>query len=74
MFILGWYVKHYKGSELELQKKIHAGTSLNVAKTLHSQCRSPGLIPGQGTRFHMPQLRVHMLPTTIKDPHATIKT
>ena len=32
-----------------------------VAKTLCSQCRGPGLIPGQGTRSYMPQLRVHML-------------
>ena len=34
-----------------------------VAKTLCSQYRvsDPGSIPGQGTRFHMPQLRVHML-------------
>ena len=28
-----------------------------VAKTLRSQCRGPSLIPGQGTRSHMPQLR-----------------
>ena len=26
--------------------------------------RGLGLIPGQGTRFHMPQLRVHMLQLT----------
>ena len=31
-----------------------------VAKTLNSQCREPGSIPGQGTRPHIPQLRVHM--------------
>ena len=31
-----------------------------VAKTLSSQFRSLGLIPGQGTRPHMPQLRVLM--------------
>ena len=24
-----------------------------AAKTLHSHCRGPGLIPSQGTRFHM---------------------
>ena len=28
-----------------------------LAKTPCSQCRGPGLIPGQGTRFHMPQLK-----------------
>ena len=28
-----------------------------VVKTLHSQGRGPGSIPGQGTRSHMPQLR-----------------
>ena len=27
-----------------------------VGKTPYSQCRGPGLIPGQGTRPHMPQL------------------
>ena len=32
-----------------------------VAKTQHSQCRGPGLIPSQGTRSHMPQLRVCVL-------------
>ena len=28
-----------------------------VAKTPSSQCRGPASIPGQGTRFHMLQLR-----------------
>ena len=28
-----------------------------VADTLHSQCRGPSLIPGQGTGSHMPQLK-----------------
>ena len=36
------------------------------AKSLRSQCKGPGLIPGQGTRSHMPQLRVCMPPP--KDP------
>ncbi|TEA32460.1 hypothetical protein DBR06_SOUSAS8110001, partial [Sousa chinensis] len=31
----------------------------------------PSLIPGQGTRSHMPQLRVHML--QLKIPHAAMK-
>ena len=32
-----------------------------VAKTLCSQLGDPGSIPGQGTRSHMPQLRVCLL-------------
>ena len=39
-----------------------------VAMTLHSQCRDPGLIPIEGTRSHMPQLRVHRV--RLKIPHA----
>ena len=31
-----------------------------VAKTPCAQCRGPRLIPGLGTRSHMPQLRVRM--------------
>ena len=31
-----------------------------VAKTLHSQCRGLGSIPGVGTVSHISQLRVHM--------------
>ena len=40
-----------------------------VAETLHFQCRGPGLIPGQGTRPHMLQLK--SLHATTKDftPH-----
>ena len=39
-----------------------SGTSLvgPVAKTLCSQWRGLGSILGQGTRSHMPELRVHM--------------
>ena len=44
----------------------------SVAETLCSQCRGVDLIPGQGTRSHMPQLRVHMLQLNV--PHATINT
>ena len=30
-----------------------------IAKILHSQCRGvPSSIPGQGTRSHMPQLKI----------------
>ena len=35
-------------------------TGGSVVRTLHCQCRGPGLIPSQGTRSHMPQLRVCM--------------
>ncbi|TEA36535.1 hypothetical protein DBR06_SOUSAS15910004, partial [Sousa chinensis] len=31
----------------------------------------PGLIPGQGTRSHMPQLRVRIL--QLRSPHAATK-
>ena len=31
-----------------------------MAKTPYFQCRGPGLISGEGTRFHILQLRVHM--------------
>ena len=40
-----------------------------VAETLHLQCGGLGSVPGQGTRAHMPQLRVHML--QLKISHAT---
>ena len=36
-----------------------------VAENLHSQCRGPCSITVQGTRFHMPQLKI---------PYATMKT
>ena len=36
------------------------GGGAGEAKTLRSQCKGPGLIPGQGTRSHMSQLRVCM--------------
>ena len=29
-----------------------------MGKTLNSQCRGLGSLPGEGTRSHMPQLRV----------------
>ena len=49
-----------------------------MAKTLHSQCRGPGSIPGRGTRFHMPQLRGHrqqlkILNASTKTRHSQIK-
>ena len=36
-------------------------------KTLHSQCRAPGLILGQGTRSHMLQPKTPHAVTKIKD-------
>ena len=36
--------------------------------------RGLGLIPGHGTRSHMPQLSVHMLQLISKIPHAATKT
>ena len=39
-----------------------------VAKTPHSQCRGAGLIPGQGTRPHMPQLKIKDFMCCNQDP------
>ena len=41
-----------------------------VAKILCSQCRGPGSIPGQGTRSHVPQLKI--LHATTKTWHSQI--
>ena len=43
-----------------------------MLKTLSSQCWGRGSIPGQGTRSHMPQLRVHV--SQLKILHATAKS
>ena len=45
-------------------------TSLVVQwlKSPRSQCRGLGLIPSQGTRSHMPQLRVHVLQLSVRVP------
>ena len=45
--------------KINMLKDFHGGT---VAKTLHSQCRGPGSILGQGTRSHMPQLKRFCVP------------
>ena len=49
------------------------GTSLVVQwlRLSAPNAGSPGSIPGQGTRSHMPQLRVHM--PQLKVPHAATK-
>ena len=39
-----------------------------VAKIPCSQCRGLGVIPGQRTRSHMPQLRIPHPAAKIKDP------
>ena len=43
-----------------------------VVRTQHMQCQGRSLIPGQGTRSHMLQLRIHM--PQLKILHATTKT
>ena len=52
---------------------LQRGTSLVVQwLRLHApKAEGLGSIPGQGTRFNMPQLRVHML--HLKVPHAATK-
>ena len=54
--------------------KASLGTSVVVQwLRLYNPCvGSPGLIPGQGTRSHMLQPRVHML--QLKIPHTTTRT
>ena len=49
------------------------GTSLTVEwlRLQASNGRGSGSIPGQGTRFHMPQLRAHM--SQLKIPRAATK-
>ena len=42
-----------------------------VAKTSHSHAGAPGLIPAQGARSHVPQLRLFVL--QLKVPHAATK-
>ena len=42
-----------------------------MAKTLVPNAGGPGVIPGQGTRSSMPQVRLEML--KLKIPHATTK-
>ena len=42
-----------------------------MARITCSQCREPRLIPDQGTRFHMSQLRVCM--PQLRIPYATTK-
>ena len=58
--------------EPELNLKIKADTSLVVQwLRLHAaNAGDPGWIPGQETRSHMVQLRVHVLQ---KIPHAAVK-
>ena len=45
-----------------------------VAETLHSQCRGLGSIPGQGTRSHMPQLKIPCASTKNNVLHSATKS
>ena len=63
-----WGQERHCGTHLALSSIPHSRKSQSwdfpggpVAKTLSSQCRGPGSIPGQGTRSHMPQWRSKIL-------------
>jgi len=61
------------------KKIIHAKeeTSLEASPWLRlfsPNSGGPGLIPGQGTRSHMLQLRVHTPQQKLEIPHAVMKT
>ena len=63
------YLEHVAGTE---PLKAHVlGTSLVVQWLRLCTPNAAGLIPGQGTRSHKLQLRVHML--QLKIPHAATK-
>ena len=54
-----------KSFNSELKSHLERNFPGPVAKILHFQCTAgSGTIPGQGTRSHMPQLRVQMLQLT----------
>ena len=59
--------------KLKIELPYDSGTSLVVQwlGLCAPNAGVPGLIPGQGTRSHMPQLRVHM--PQLKIPHAATK-
>ena len=74
--ILGEKQSFYKPSKMKQnshKKNLGAFYGSPVAKTLCSQCRGPGLIPGQGTRIHMLQLRQKILCATT-EPTAAKQT
>ena len=61
------------GTHLDICQKMWGGFPGDpVAKTAFPMQGAQGLIPGQGTRSHMPQLRVHM--PQLKILSATTKT
>ena len=66
----GW--SDHRGQAMHVRRS--RGTSLVVQglRLWAPQCRGPGFDPGQGTRSHMPQLRVCM--AQLKIPHATRET
>ena len=49
-----------KGSNLGYKTILRYFPGSPLAKTLHSQCRGLDSVPGQGTRFHLIQLRPGM--------------
>ena len=65
LYSLGLHFLHFKIKAWDLPGS-------PTAETLCSQCRGLALIPGPGTGFHRPQLRVHML--LLKIPQAAMKT
>ena len=79
-FPLIYCCKHFSAQdEGDLELRVHTSELEDfpgslVAKTLHSQGSSEALgsTPGQGTGFHMPQLRVSML--QLKTLHSETKT
>ena len=72
LLLKAWSTHLQYGYYLGAVKNAKSGTSLVIQwLTLHPQCRGPSLIPGRGTRSHMPQLRVCML--KLKIPHAAMK-
>ena len=67
------FYKLSKMKQKSYKKNLGAFCGSPVAKTLHSQCRGPGLIPGKGTRIRMLQLRQKILCATT-EPSAAKQT
>ena len=79
--LICWHCSRAGDSSQTKQRKRRDFPGGPVAKTLHSQFRGWGSIPGQGTRSHMPQLKVptchnkdqrfHVPPRPTKQPNNT---
>ena len=65
-----WPLEHLKILNFHYMGNFPGGP---VAKASSSQCRGPGSIPDQGTRFHMLQLKI-LHATKTEDPQAATKT